>query len=290
MKASLLALVVACGPHAGTHADAVSSSDGTSGDAADCAAPDMLVVLDHTLSMASRPDGVVPANTPTGHMKSKWYIAVTAINALVAQLDTTIRFGLELFPRDPHDGTCVTLSQQLAGMSATNPHCQAGEIDIAPDIAMGPMIDSFLDPETTRLCISTPIGAGLETAQIELAQIVDPARKQFVLLLTDGQDTCNAALPLATVQALASAGILTYVIGFGTTGGSDGIDIAQLNNLACAGHTAVNFATACQADAQGNYSATHPTTGTEFLLASDAASLTAALTQSAGQVCCGCLM
>jgi von Willebrand factor type A domain len=290
-RAAWLSLVVACGPHVAEHADAAWSSDGASnGDATECAAPDMLVVLDHTLSMSSRPDGVAPANTPAGHMTSKWYIAVTAINALVTHLDTTIRFGLELFPRNPNNGTCVTLSQELGGMPATNTHCQVGEIDVGPNIAMGSTIHSFLDPETTQLCVSTPIGAGLQTAQTELAQIVDPSRKQFVLLLTDGQDTCNAALPLATVHALATAGILTYVIGFGTAGGSDGIDVSQLNDLACAGHTAVDFATACQADAHGNYTAIHPATGTEFLLASDAASLDASLTQSAGQVCCGCLM
>src|SRR5450432_1067575 len=136
MKGSIVvwfSFLVACGPHSGDHGlDASSSGDGMSSNDSDtsCVAPDMLVVLDHTLSMAKDPDGVTPPNTPAGHMKSKWYIAVTAINSLVTQLDTTVRFGLELFPLNPGGGKCVTLSQQLAGMGATNTHCQAGEIDV----------------------------------------------------------------------------------------------------------------------------------------------------------------
>ena len=294
-----LVVVAACGSHPaggdgdggaggidapGTGTDAVSFMDASS-----CQAPDMLIVLDHTLSMADTPQGAKPANTPAGHMLSKWYIAVTAVKALTAQLDTTIRFGLELFPLNPNNGTCVTLTQEINGHDATNPSCQTGEIDVAPDISEGAAINAFLDPETTELCISTPIGKGLQAAQTELTSVEDPIRKQFVLLLTDGQDTCAAGLPLTTVQALAASGVETYVIGFGTTTGADGVDVSQLNNLACAGHTATDFATKCKADASGNYSAIAPATGTLFLLASDAASLTTALMQSAGQVCCGCI-
>ena len=171
----LVAVVAACSagsntaPDAGT--DAGSETDASATDATSCEAPDMLVVLDRTLSMSRRPDGAVPANTPAGHMKSKWYLAVTAVEAIAHQLEANIRFGLELFPRNPNNGTCVTLSQMLGGTGATNATCQAGEVNVPPEIQMGSTIGSFLDPETTQLCLSTPIGAGLATARDELAQL-----------------------------------------------------------------------------------------------------------------------
>lgn len=267
-------------------------TDGGGGevDSGACDPPDVLVVLDRTMSMHRRPDSTQPPNTPAGHMESKWYIAVTAIEAFTAELDTTMRFGLELFPRDPGGDVCVTLSERIDGTTATNPACEEGEILVPPDLATGDAIAAAIDPETTLLCRSTPIGAGLVTAAGELARLAVPDRAQFVALITDGQDTCDDALPLAQAQALARAGVHTYAIGFDASAGGDGIDAPTLNDLACAGRTAPDFPTPCTDDGAGNFTATDPTGPTLFLEAGDAAALTAALEEIAGDVCCGCLI
>lgn len=255
-------------------------------DAESCQAPDMLIVLDRTMSMHRRPDGTVPADTPAGHMESKWYVAITAIETLSADFDQTIRFGLELFPRDPGGDVCVTLSQRINGTTADNPTCEEGEVLVSPGIGTGAMIAGALDPETTVLCNSTPIGAGVGTAVTHLASIQDPIREQLAVLITDGQDTCDEPLSLGNVHALAAAGVNTYVISFDASGG---VDRQHLNDLACAGHTAPGFPAPCTDDGAGNYTATDPGGATLFLDASDAGSLTAALEQVAGEVCCDCI-
>jgi len=261
---------------------------GSSSDGGGCVPPDLLIVLDRTMSMHRRPDGTRPPDTTAGHQSSKWYIAITAIKTLTGKLDSSIRFGLELFPKDPGNNECVTLSQRINNITATNPACQKGEVLVQPALNNGPAIASAIDPETTRLCTSTPIGKGIQTAATALSAIQKAGRSQYAVLITDGQDTCDNALVLSATQALAKQGVKMYAIGFDASSGN-GVDKAQLNDLACAGHTAPNFPTPCTADAQGNYTATNPTGPDLFLAAGDATALDTALSTLAGNVCCGCI-
>ncbi len=261
-----------------------SSTDGGGG----CEPPDLLIVLDRTMSMHRRPDGTRPPDTTAGHQSSKWYIAIDAIKQLTGKLDSTIRFGLELFPKDPGNNECVTLKQRINNITATNPACQKGEVLVQPALNNGPAIANAIDPETTRLCTSTPIGKGIQTAATALSAIQNPVRKQYAVLITDGQDTCDKALVLSATQALAKQGVDMYAIGFDASSGN-GVDKSQLNNLACAGHTAPNFPAPCTADAQGNYTAKDPTGPDLFLAAGDANGLSSALSTLAGNVCCGCI-
>ncbi len=269
-------------------ADAWQMADsGPTSDAENCEPPDMLIVLDRTMSMHRKPDGTVPANTADGHKLSKWYLAITSLEAATAELDQTIRFGLELFPRDPGGGACVTLTQRIDGITATNTACEAGEVLVQPDIGTSAAIAADLDPETTLLCTSTPIGAGLGTAATELADLADPIRAQYALLLTDGQDTCSEPLSLGNAQALAAAGVNLYVIGF--DGSGSGVDNAHLNDLACAGQTAPGFPAPCTDDGSGNYTATNPDGAPLYFLAEDDTELVDVLTQVAGEICCNCI-
>lgn len=248
----------------------------------------MLFALDRTLSMHVRPDGTAPPNTAAGRRASKWGLAVAAVETLTATYGDTIRFGLSLFPKNPGGGACVTLAQLAGGTTATNPTCQVGEVLEPPALASASAIAGAIDIDTTELCVSTPIGGGIEVATTELASIHVAGRDQYVVLLTDGQDTCDAAGALAKIQALAAAGVKTFVIGFGATG--TGINAKQLDNFACAGRTAVGFPAPCTADASGNYKATSPGTGAAlYLAAEDATALSASLGALAGQVCCGCI-
>jgi hypothetical protein len=268
----------------------VGPTDGAGGDSGPgttaCEAPDVLVVLDRTASMAERPDGTMPPDTAAGRAQSKWFIAVDAVESLVARLDSTIRFGLALFPRAPVGSACVTVSERIAGKRATNPQCEAGELLVEPALDADAAVASGLDPEATRLCTSTPIGAGLATARSELAAIRGP-RPQYVLFVGDGADTCNAALALTSTDELARDGVHTFVVAFDAFGG---IDHGLLNDMACAGRTAPAFPAGCAADAAGSYRAVDRVGPAMYLSASNGGGLVAAFEQIAGEVCCGCVL
>lgn len=255
---------------------------------AGCAAPDMLILLDRTMSMHRRPTGEQPANDPAGHASSKWALAVTSLEAVTASLDAHLRFGLALFPRDPADGSCVTLEERIDGVIASNDRCEPGELVVEPAIGAAPAIAAAIDVEATRLCRSTPIGAGLATARDALAARADGEREQFVVLVTDGQDTCDEDLVLATAHALRGDGVRLYAIGFDGSGGS-GVDAALLSDLACAGGTAPGFPAGCVDQGGGAYVAEDPDGPPLFQLAEDAAELEAALEAFASDVCCGCV-
>jgi len=293
----LLALggFAACGPRSDDGQNDGGSSDGSVADGHvwwdggvgsdggnPCEPPDMLIVLDRTMSMHRQPNGD-PA--PQGsHELSKWVLAIDAIEVVTAAYDLRIRFGLELFPRDPADGSCVTLTERIAGTTATNVICEEGEVLVSPGVGTSGAIDTAMDPEVTLLCGSTPIGAGLDTALVHLSGVADPIRDQYALLVTDGQDTCTTPDPVERVQALAAAGVSTYVVGFDASG--TGVDPVTLNNMACAGMTAPDHAQTCVDQGGGAYVAVDPTGAPLFLSASDGAELAAQLDTVASAVGC----
>jgi hypothetical protein len=289
-------LLSSCGDDGGTSGIAIDGGGGNGIDAdpsliadADtaCEAPDMLLLIDRTMSMHRRPDGTRPPNTPAGLASSKWALAVNSIESVTATLEDSIRFGIALFPVAPGGGVCVTLEQRITGTTATNTACEQGEVLVSPEISTAAAINAAIDIETTRLCTSTPIGAGISTATAGLAAIQNPVRQQFVVLLTDGEDTCDEALVLSNMHALADSGVSAYVIGFDSSGG--GVDNGLLNDLACAGKTATGFPTPCVADAMGHYTATDRGGPALYQLAEDAAQLTQTFQDFAGEVCCGCV-
>ena len=213
-----------------------------------CDPPEVLFALDRTLTMHRTPDGQTPVDAP-GYASSKWAQAIIAIEG-VAQggLDNDLRLGLELWPRDPGGGQCITLTERiLDSKQATNPQCEAGEILVPPALASGAAIAAAIDPLTTNICVSTPTGAGLITASDWLIDHVVPGRKQYVVLVTDGADwaaSCPDPSPLLTTQQIAAAGIQTYVVGFFGQEAQAGA-LAFLNDMACAGQTAKDFANNC---------------------------------------------
>jgi hypothetical protein len=251
-----------------------------------CEPPDLLIVLDRTMSMHRQPSGQ-PAPQDS-HELSKWHLAIQAIETVTAAYQYRLRFGLELFPRDPADGTCVTLSERIDGKTAKNPHCEEGEVIVPVAVGSASNIASLLDPETTLLCNTTPIGKSIDTAMDYLATLREPHRPQYALLLTDGQDTCKNPDPVEQVQALAAAGVSTYVVGFGEPGQeADGIDAAELNNMACAGKTAPDFDKNCMDAGGGNYVAKTPEGAILFISASNGEELESKLDAVAALVGCG---
>jgi len=267
---------------------------GQGGGGDSCEPPDVLVLLDRTLSMHLTPEGVTPADSPS-YESSKWHQAITAVESLVKPpLDQGVRFGLSLWPRDPGGETCLTLAERVTNSKQPmNPHCEPGEIAISPALGNGTAIQDLLDPATTRLCYSTPTGEGLLIAEEHLEGIAAPGREQYVVLVTDGADwdaSCPDPDPLPIVQQLADKGIKVFVVSFSATSdaqtGTEGT--AFLNNMACAGQTAKGFPAPCTQDADGRWVATDPNAGALYLKAGNAAQLNLALRSVGHKLCCNC--
>jgi hypothetical protein len=257
-----------------------------------------MVLLDRTGSMSQRPDGTMPPNSAAGADQSKWGIAVSSLKTLAMSREMSLRLGLVLFPLDPDgdQGTdCSNLDTWLTQYlppESNDPVCLPAELLVSPLLGAAGEIDDAIDRDLTGLCSYTPIGAGFTAAQEGLAAIREPIRDQYALLITDGADTCDhretySTKSLAAADALRAQGVKIFVVGFDGTGG--GVDIAQLNHLACAGGTAPDPAGNCVLS-DGVYRASAPNSGPRlFLLADDALTLGQALESATAQVCCGCV-
>ena len=251
-----------------------------------CDPPEVLFALDRTLSMHRTPDGATPVDAPD-YASRKWSQAITAIEGVVtAGLDKDLRFGLELWPRDPGGGQCITLEERIKDSKQTsNPQCEAGEILVPPGIATGVAIDAAIDPLTTNLCISTPTGTALLTASDGLVANAGPGRRQYVVLVTDGADwdfSCPDPSPRLTTQKLAAAGIQTYIVGFFGAEAQAGA-VKFMNDMACAGQTAKDFAQNCVQMGSG-YQAKDPDLGTPLYLQAGDNELPATLTAVADEI------
>lgn len=145
--------------------------------------------------------------------QSKWDIATTAIQQVTSQYDSQIQFGLMLFPLDnTRSGSCVPAPISV----------QVGPGRAAP-------IASALNANSPGG--STPIGAVLTSAG-NVAELADPMRANYVMLVTDGAETCRGNGVQAATNNLASKGIKTFVIGFGGE-----VDAMNLSEIAIAGGT-----------------------------------------------------
>ena len=301
---STLLLLIACGATADEMPGEVETAEvtdaGPQSDAfiLECEPPDFMVILDRTGSMSQRPDGTMPPNSGSGANETKWSIAVNSLEILAASREMSLRLGLVLFPLDPDgDGgtDCSNLDTWLTQYlppESNDPVCLPAELLVSPVLGAAAEIDGAIDRDLTGLCSYTPTGAGFNSAREGLTAIQDPIRDQYVLLITDGADTCDhratyLTKSLTAADALRAEGVKIFVVGFDGSGG--GVDIAQLNNLACAGGTAPDPDSNCALN-NGVSRAIAPDSGPRlFLLADDAISLGQALEAATAQVCCGCV-
>ncbi|MBP6633658.1 MAG: VWA domain-containing protein, partial [Kofleriaceae bacterium] len=267
VASATLTLAAACGPTSGSGDD--GGGDGTIDaagqvlddgglpvfpDAASCGQqtepielvnlgdpPDLLIVLDRSGSMNSP----IPAFPPS--FVSKWTIMRNALNSLVGARQNNIRFGLMHFPSDNNCGV------------------SAGTIQVPVDLGQAPEVMSYFGGNSANG--NTPAHLGLGSALTYYNSIPVNPEGRFVLFATDGEPNCAGGVPdassatetVAAVTALASAGIKTYVLGFG--GGFT--DDSVLRNSAIAGGV----------PRAGN---------TPYYVANDAAQLDAVLSQIAG--------
>jgi hypothetical protein len=174
--------------------------------------PDLLVVLDRSGSMTSPPVTFPPV------FDSKWNLMRDALNMVALAKDANIKFGLLEFPSDEN--------------------CSA---DANPEIGIAlhthPQFASYFAGRQPGG--NTPAHIALGSALAYYNTLTPNPAGRYVVFATDGLPNCSGGDPntasdletVAAVTALHTAGIPTYVLGFGTFGLNTGV----LNDAAVAG-------------------------------------------------------
>jgi Mg-chelatase subunit ChlD len=167
--------------------------------------PDILIVLDRSLSMA---------------IGGRWDPSKSAVKMLTSEYDNQAQFGLMTFPT----GDSVCDGGQLdVPVAAMNASAVNGFIDATGPTGFTPTADTLVNAL-----------AALGDRKIVADAIPTPA---YVLLVTDGEPQCpddpaQGPRTLEAVTALADAGIKTYVIGYNLAVGAE-----LMNQMAQAGGT-----------------------------------------------------
>ncbi len=173
--------------------------------ATNCTPGRVMILFDRSSSM----------HTDTINGDTKWDIATTAVSQIVAANQTSIEFGLDLFP-------------------ATALSCSGGTLVVQPALNTATAVTNGLTGPVANMF--TPIGQAL-TSVGTISSMTDTSWPQrAVILITDGHEDCyNTAdiqprdVIVATATALKAQGISTYVVGFGAESNGDGVDALTLN-------------------------------------------------------------
>lgn len=163
--------------------------------------PNVLIMLDRSSSMRDKIGG-----------STKWEIAVNAIENLLVQFGDQVRFGLMLYPM--------------------RTSCGVGEILV--DVGPGTANDILAALDSNAPGGSTPIGNSLAQA-LNYTPFRDASRENFVLLVTDGEETCGGDSRAVAAQLFSrTPSVRTFVVGFGAE-----VDRDVLEQTAEAGGTAL---------------------------------------------------
>lgn len=265
----------------------LGDADEATGEVEACPPPDLLLVLDRSYSMHQMPDGESPPDTNDGYESSKWFLVIDALEGFMQAYGDAVHFGLELFPAVVQVGSCASMPSVVGHTQDNDDWICTAEVLTAPAEGAAELIAAELDPFGTPLCKGTPIQIAVDLAAQTLADTA-MGQEQYAVLLTDGKERC-AGNPIGAVQQLHTAGIRTFVIGFGDTH-SEPEGHMTLNHLACAGGTAPDFPVGCHDDGFGNFTAdaADDIGVTLYLAAEDAQTLATVLEQQiAGNICCG---
>ncbi|MEA2701153.1 MAG: hypothetical protein QOI66_5424 [Myxococcales bacterium] len=164
--------------------------------------PDLMIVQDKSGSMDQSADGMSCGRGGCAAM-GKWAQMTAAINQVVMQTETQIRWGLKYFPDAGNCGVGAMPAVPIAPMNAA---------------AIGASI------MTSNPNGGTPTRTAVAGASMYMATLADPNPK-FLLLATDGLPNC---LPgggsseddsMGAIQAVtdsAAMGIPVFVVGIGT--------------------------------------------------------------------------
>lgn len=175
-----------------------------------CVQPRMMIVLDQSSSMQTGSIG----------NKTKWEIAVDSLDQVTNQFDSQLELGLTLFP-DPNQ-------------------CAPGSMKVSPAVSNHTQIMASLTQAPPTGGNWTPMAQTLEAAAQEPAMATG-AMPRYAVLITDGWQWCSPYdpgtrfAPVEAVEDLNTAGITTYVVGFG-----DQVDSLTLNQVAVTAGTAIS--------------------------------------------------
>jgi von Willebrand factor type A domain len=177
--------------------------------------PDLLVVLDRSGSMLEQPNGQqCPGTTPTPAcvQSQKWTQVTSAINQVVSQTESTIRWGLKVFP---DTGACGAAAEPKVAIGDKS----AAAINMAMTEAVPPPSGA-----------ATPTAVAVSSAAAYLTALPDRNPK-YILLATDGLPNCAGVVPdqskadelssVAAVMDSAGKGIPVFVVGIATNTGAN---------------------------------------------------------------------
>ena len=169
-----------------------------------CETPDILLLLDRSGSMLD---------------DNKWGQATSALTEVFVPYFDTLRFGLMTFPSS---GSCGVAEGDLA-------------VSIG-DANRDRLEDIYLESTPTDEAL-TPLSEAIRIGHLALEDIQVPNRRSYLILLTDGIETCapvalEDSAPITATRNAADAGFNTYVIGFGSL-----VRRSTLREMALAGGT-----------------------------------------------------
>jgi Mg-chelatase subunit ChlD len=185
---------------------------------------EILLVFDRSGSMEETvdEDAAVSDTNPV-----KWSLAVPPVTQVITETDSSVSWGLKLFPVGTDTGACDASSV-------------VPDIDVPIGPANGAAIIDAIGT-TTPTGDGTPTGHSIQAAVNYLSTIQNDNPK-YIVLATDGEPSCDESLsdsqdsarPFATAQVAAAyaAGYPVFVIGVATT--KDTATLA-LNDMAVAG-------------------------------------------------------
>jgi hypothetical protein len=219
-----LGLLAACGTNT---IDSGGDDDGFDGDGNDectqtdpieigtAAPPDVLLVVDKSGSMDQDLDSG----------EQKWGAMKSALTTVVGDYDSSINFGLMLYPMDDN--------------------CGVGSVRSQIKVDNGPSINASLSTVTPDG--GTPTHTTMAAALTYFNGQPKGAGARYALLATDGEPNCGPGddeeptvdESVAAIARLKSAGIGTFVLGFG---GSVNTYPDTLQAMAAAGGTGDYFA------------------------------------------------
>ncbi len=174
---------------------------------------------------------------------SRWDVALRALEPLLADFEEEIRFGMLLFPgrsnpsSDPDNCSgreCVDVGGILYEVGQGNVTNIMGDLNTIDDTPCR------LGRNNTfgELCtIGTPLAGALNVAR-NYNGLNDPERPNYVLVITDGEETCNGD-PSDQIRRIRQRNpeVRTFVVGF-SQGVANGIN--ELNQMAVEGGTALD--------------------------------------------------
>ena len=187
--------------------------------------PDLLVVFDRSCSMRRLYESTEPYTFGSGpdDPMTRWGMSKNALDKIMSQYESRIRFGLMVFPR-PYQG---------CGDAPT--------VNVMPDIAnRSEILDKLQQVNPWEAC-PTGLQPGETPTGDALASVVDQdmfepsVRDAYVLLMTDGLATCGAtASGLGQlVDAIRAQGAKTAAVGLGDI--QDPVAAEMMNAIGQAG-------------------------------------------------------